>query len=121
MYSPSPQEVAIASVAAGVLAGLGLVAWPWSRAKGRFWIGGVATIVAVVLWRLVLLSANGENLDIDGPVLGLSFEDVGSGVLAFTLSSLALVLATDRRSPAWRVAVAALIAGGLATVADRFL
>lgn len=108
-------------MAAGVLAGGGLFAWRWSRANGRFVIGAVATTFAFVLWRLVLLSANGANLDVDGPVFGLSFEDVGSGVLAFGLTSLALTLARDREEAAWRVTMAALIAGGLATVADRFL
>lgn len=121
MYEPSLQDIVIASLVAGVLAGIGLSAWPWSRANAGFLIGGVATAVAVVLWRLVLLSANGANLDVDGPVLGLSFEDAGSGVLAFAFTDLALSLTRDRRSPAVRVAAAAGIAGVLATLADRFL
>ena len=121
MYAPSPQDIAVAGLAAGLLAGIGLFAWPWSRSNARSVIGGVAAVVAVVLWRLVLLSANGANLDVDGPVLGLSFEDVGSGVLAFALVSLTLSLTTDRGSSAARVCAAAIIAGALATVADRFL
>ena len=113
--------IVVASVIAGALAGGGLAAWSWSRASARSLIGGVATTVAFVLWRLVLLSANASNLDVDGPVLGLSFEDVGSGVLAFALTALALGLWRNRDAPARRVVTAAAIAGSLATLADRFL
>lgn len=115
------QGIAIASVIAGILAGLGLGAWPWSRANGRFVVGAIATILGFVLWRLVLLSASASNLDVDGPVLGLSFEDVGSGVMAFALTALALGLWRDRTEPAGYVVSAAVIAGLLATIADRFL
>jgi len=119
MYTAS--SIAVASAVAGTLAGLGLAAWPWSRIRGRFGVGAVATIGGFVLWRLVLLSANASNLDVDGPVLGLSFEDVGSGVLAFALTTFALGLWRDRAEPAQRVVTAAAIASLLATLADRFL
>lgn len=119
MYTTA--SIAVASVIAGVVAGLGLAAWSWSRQDLRYPLGAVATTVGFVLWRLVLLSADASSLDVDGPVLGLSFEDVGSGVLAFGFTTLALGLWRDREAPAWRVVTAAAIAGLLATLADRFL
>ena len=64
----------------------------------------------------------GANLDVDNQVLlGLSAEDVGSGVLAFLFTALPLGLVIDRTAPAQRVARTALIAGVLAMAADRFL
>jgi len=113
--------IAVAALIAGALAGAGLAGSSWSRAHGRFAIGAGATVIGFVLWRLVLLSANATNLDVDGPVLGLSFEDVGSGVLSFALTAVALGLGRDRGEPAGRVIGAAAIAGVLAILVDRFL
>ncbi len=113
--------IVVGGLLAAAAAAAGLASWSWSRAQGRFVLGAVATFVAFVLWRLVLQSAAASSLDVDGPVLGLSFEDVGSGVLAFTLAALGLGLGRDRDAPAHRVTIAAAIAGLLATVVDRFV
>ena len=109
---------AIAAVAVAI--GLGL--WPWSRARGRFAIGALATFVAWALWHLVLRLSDADNLDVDNPaLLGLSAEDVGSGVLGFVLTALPLGLLTERREPAARVVLAAAIAAAIAIVVDRFI
>src|SRR5436190_17697121 len=53
---------------------------PWSRPRGRFGTAAIATFVAWILWRVVLQLSNGDNLDVDNPLLlGLSAQDVGSG------------------------------------------
>jgi hypothetical protein len=119
MYTSS--GIVVAALIAAVVASAGMAVWPWSRARGRFLVGGIATAIGFVLWRLVLFSANATNLDVDGPVLGLSFEDVGSGVMAFALMTAVLGAGRERSEPAGRVVAAAAIGGVLAILADRFL
>lgn len=120
MYDPAV-VVATATLAAVVV---GAVSYyrPWSRQHARFAVAAVATLCAWVLWRVVLQLSNGENFDVDNPVLlGLSAEDVGSGVLAFLLTALALGLYFARTEPARAVVLAAAIAGLVATIVDRFV
>jgi len=95
---------------------------PWSRPRGRFGTAAIATFVAWILWRVVLQLSNGDNLDVDNPLLlGLSAQDVGSGVLAFLLTALLMGLVSERGEPTHRVVATAGIAGALATLVDRFI
>ena len=96
--------------------------YPWSRHRGRFGTAAIATFVAWIFWRVVLQLSNGDNLDVDNPLLlGLSAQDVGSGIVAFLLTAVPLGLVSERDEPAHRVAATALIAGALAMVVDRFI
>ena len=96
--------------------------YPWSRQRGRFGIAAIGTFVAWIVWRVVLQLSNAENLDVDNPLLlGLSAQDVGSGVLAFLLTALPMGLIIDRDGPANRVVAIAAIAGALAILVDRFI
>ena len=96
--------------------------YPWSRQRGRLGTAAIATFVAWILWRLVLQLSNADNLDVDNPLLlGLSAQDVGSGVLAFLLTAVPLGLRSERDEPAHRVVATAAIAGGLAILVDRFI
>ena len=60
------------------------------------------------------------GLDIDAPVIALSWQDVGSGVLAFATTALALGLA-ERHEPAFETTKAAALAGVVAMVFDIFV
>ena len=81
---------------------------PWSRPRGRFGTAAIATFVAWILWRVVLQLSNGDNLDVDNPLLlGLSAQDVGSGVLAFLLTALLMGLVGERGEPTHRVVATA--------------
>ena len=96
--------------------------YPWSRKRGRFGIAAIATFVTWIVWRVVLQLSNADNLDVDNPLLlGLSAQDVGSGVLAFLLTALPMGLIIDRDEPANRVVAIAAIAGALAILIDRFI
>ncbi|TMF78344.1 MAG: hypothetical protein E6I18_08395 [Chloroflexi bacterium] len=96
--------------------------YPWSRKRGRFGIAAIATFVTWIVWRVVLQLSNADNLDVDNPLLlGLSAQDVGSGVLAFLLTALPMGLIIDRDGPANRVVAIAAIAGALAILVDRFI
>jgi hypothetical protein len=79
---------------------------------------GGATAVGFAAWNLVISHANATGLDADAPVIALSWQDVGSGVLAVACTALALGLLTDREEPARRVVGAAAIAGLVAMVFD---
>ena len=95
---------------------------PWSRRRGRLRTAAIATFVAWILWRVVLQLSNADNLDVDNPLLlGLSAQDVGSGVLAVLLTALPMGLVSERDEPAHRVIATAAIAGALAMLVNRFI
>jgi len=101
------RDIVIFAVVAGVLASAALAAWPWSRKGGRFMVAGITTTLGFIAWNLVLNAADATGFDVDAPVIGLSWADAGSGVLAFVVTALALGLLTERREPAGRVVGAA--------------
>lgn len=117
----SGREVAIVGSVAGALVALLLLAWPWARVRYRFLVVGAATAIGAIAWNLALCNANATNMDVDGPILRLSFQDVGSGVLAFVAVTLALGLGTEPSEPARRVVTAAGIAGVLTMTLDLFV
>ena len=119
MYPPSVTYVS--AVVAGVLAAGTLAVWPWARRRGRFAIAGSATLVAWIAWHLLLNATRATGFDVDAPVIGLSWEDVGSGVVALFATVLVLGLITDRREAAVRVVGAASIAGVVAMLLDLFV
>ncbi len=122
MTQDLPIYIVGALLAAIVVAAVLYWRYPWSRRRGRFGTAAIATFVAWILWRVVLQLSNAENLDVDNPLLlGLSAQDVGSGVLAFLLTALPMGLVTDRDEPARHVVATAAIAGALAILVDRFI
>jgi hypothetical protein len=111
----------ISAVIAGVLAAAALAIWPWARKRGRFAIAGVATLVGWIAWHLLLNATHATGFDVDAPVIGLSWEDVGSGVVALVLIALIFGLITERGEIAVRVVGAASIAGLIAMILDLFV
>ena len=83
MYQPPLALIALGAILVGLASGGALYAWSWSRERRRFVVGSIATVLAFLAWRGVLISVNGVNLDVDNNLLlGLSYEDIGSGVMA---------------------------------------
>ena len=79
-------------------------------------------MLAFLLWRGALFIADGANVDIDYPILlGLSCEDIGSGIMAFLFAALAFGLGTDRAQTAQLVVKSAALVGVAAMVVDRFV
>lgn len=117
----SIQEVLIAAVIAGVLSGLALVIWHWARARGRFAIAGLTTTVGFIVWNLTLNATNATGFNVDAPIIALSAQDVGSGILAFFVTALVLGFFTESKEPSGRVVGAAAIAGLAAMVFDIFV
>jgi hypothetical protein len=108
----------VSAVIAGVLAAGALAVWSWARRRGRFAIAGIATLVSWIAWHLLLNATRATGFDVDAPIIALSWEDVGSGVVALFATVLVLGLITDRREAAVRVVGAASIAGVVAMILD---
>jgi len=122
MYAPPAWLIALGAVLTGLAAAGALYAWPWSRDPRRMLAGAGAAIVAFLAWRAALIIANGANLDVDYAVLlGLSFEDIGTGVMSFLFAALALGLGVDRAEAAKRVVTSAGLVALAAILVDRFV
>ncbi len=117
----SVRSIVIAAIIAGGLAAAILSAWPWARLRRRFILAGLATTAGVIIWNLVLNLTNATGFDVDGPILSLSWQDVGSGIFAFSLTALVLGLLAERHEPAGRVVGAAASAGLVAMLFDIFV
>ena len=111
----------VAALIAGVLSAAALAVWPWARSRGRFAAVGVATLVGWIAWHLVLNVTRARGFDVDAPIIRVSWEDTGSGVLAFFATALVLGLITEPKEQASRVVGAASIAGLVALILDVFV
>ena len=122
MYAPPPWLIALGAILTALAVSCVLYAWKGSRDRRRIVIATAASLIAFLVWRGALIIANGANLDIDYPLLlGLSFEDIGTGVMVFLGASLALGLGSDAAEPAKRVVTSAGLAGAAAIIVDRFV
>ena len=111
----------VAALIAGVLTAAALAVWPWARTRGRFAVAGLATLVGWIAWHLVLNVTRARGFDVDAPIIRVSWEDAGSGVLAFFATALVLGLITEPKERARRVVGAASIAGLVALILDVFV
>jgi hypothetical protein len=105
-----------------VLVSLAILAamWPWARDPRRLALIAVATAVGVIVWNMGLNVTNASALNVDSQLLGLSVQDVGSGVAAFVVTLLALRFVTDRASPMTRILGASAIVGVVTVLVDLF-
>jgi len=115
------RDVLIFGLLAGLLAGVALYLWRWSREHRRFLVGAISTSFGFIAWNLTLNATNATGFNVDAPIIFLSWADAGSGVVAFAVNALVLGLITERTGPASRVVGAAAIAGLVATALDLFV
>jgi hypothetical protein len=116
MYSVSVTYAS--AIVAGVLTAAALAAWPWARSRRRFAIAGITTLVSWIAWHLLLNTTRAFGFDVDAPIIRLSWEDVGSGVVTLFATVVVFGLGTERRELAIRVVGAASIAGLVAMILD---
>jgi len=83
------RDVLVDGLIAAIFAAAGTLAIPWARVRFRFLVAALTTFLGFVAWNLVISHAKASDLDVDAPVIKLSWQDVGSGVLAFATTSLA--------------------------------
>jgi hypothetical protein len=94
--------------------------WPWSR-NLRTLVGvGLSVIIGVVAWNTVLNLTNAQSLNVDSPILGLSAQDVGSGVCVFLVTLLILRFATGTSERMGRILAASATVGLLTILVDLF-
>src|SRR5438067_1627862 len=117
----SPREFIFVTVGSVVLSLLLLSAvWPWTRRVRTLVTIGVTTAIGIIVWNAALNVTNAAALNVDSPFLGLSVQDVGSGVAAFLVTLLVLQFITDRSQPTGRVVGASAIIGLVTIVVDLF-
>ena len=114
------RDVVLFGVLAGAIVAAVLAIWPWARRPSRYGVAGLASALGFMGWNLTLIATNAEGFNVDAPLIGLSWQDAGSGVLVFSATALALGLFGDRRERAGRVVTAALLAGLAAMIFDVF-
>jgi len=113
-------EVLLAGLIAALLTGGAALAYPWARHNLRFIVAAGATFLGFIAWNFVISHARATGLDVDAPVVALSWQDVGSGVVAFAASALALGV-YERSERAGNVTLTAVIAGLVSMVWDIFV
>jgi hypothetical protein len=74
--------------------------------------------IGIVLWNTLLNVTNATSLNVDSPFLGLSVQDVGSGVGAFLVTVLVLRLAIHKTEPVPRVVWASAVVGVVTVLVD---
>lgn len=93
--------------------------WPWARQIRRLVVIGLAMAVGILVWNVGLNIGNATALNVDSPVLGLSAQDVGSGVLAFIATAFALGR-SERAEPVRQIVGASAVVGLVTIVVDLF-
>ncbi len=111
----------VSAIVAGVLSAAALAVWPWARSRLRFATAGIATVVSWIAWHLLLNATQAFGFDVDAPIIRVSWEDVGSGVVTLFVTAVVFGLGTERRELASRVVGAAAIAGLVALILDVFV
>ena len=116
------QEILAFALLAGVLAAAVLFfTWRWARPRRRYIVAGITTTLGFAAWNFTLNATNATGFNVDAPIIPLSWADVGSGVLSFTVTALVLGLATEREESARQVVGAAAIAGLVGIALDLFV
>jgi hypothetical protein len=116
-----PSEILwTAVVAAGIVTAVFAVR-PATRTPPRLIAAAVGTLGGWIAWNFTLNAADGFGFDVDAPVVRVSWQDAGSGVLVFVTVALLLGLIVDRDQTAARVIGMAATAGITALVFDIFV
>ena len=94
---------------------------PATRTPPRLIAAAVGTLSGWLAWNFTLHTTHSTGFNVDAPVVALSWQDAGSGVLVFVSVALLFGLIVDRDQPASRVIVMAATAGIAALIVDIFV
>ena len=117
----SVREFVFVTVGSVILSVVVLAAlFPWTRRALRLATVASAAALGIIAWNVALNIGDAAGFNVDSAFLGLSLQDVGSGVLAFVTTTLALGLVIDRAESAGRVVGASAIVGLVTMIVDLF-
>jgi uncharacterized membrane protein (UPF0136 family) len=109
-------------IVASVVVSLALLAilFPRLRHPREMITIALTAALGILIWNTLLNVTNATFLNVDSPVLGLSAQDVGSGVGAFLVTALVLRFVTDRNATTGQTLAIAAIVGVVTLVVDLF-
>lgn len=116
-----PSEILWSAVVAAALVTAVFAVRPATRTPPRLMAGAVGTLGGWLAWNFTLNATHGTGFDVDAPVVRVSWQDAGSGILVFVTVALLLGLIVDRDQAAGRVTGMALTAGITALIFDIFV
>jgi len=116
-----PTEILWTAALAAVVVGIVFAIIPTTRTPARIATGVGGTLLGWLAWNFMLHVTHASGIDTDAPVIALSWQDAGSGVLTFVAVALILGLWIDRTLAAYKVIAMAALAGVTATVVDIFV
>jgi hypothetical protein len=96
------------------------ILFPWVRHVRTLVTIALTITVGIVIWNTLLNVTNATSLNVDGPLLGLSVQDVGSGVGAFLVTALVLRFVTHKDEQVVRVLAASAVVGLVTLLVDLF-
>ena len=96
---------------------------PRWRRLGLFLTAVVGASVAVLSWQFVLRATHASQFFTDLPFrpFPVSWQDTGSGMVAFAMTALLLAYGPMRKQPSSEAASLALAAGAVALLVDVYL
>jgi len=94
------------------------VVFPWARHPRTLITIALTTTIGIVIWNSLLNVTNASSLNVDSPLVGLSVQDVGSGVGAFLVTALVLRFVTHNTEPAARILLASAVVGIVTVLVD---
>jgi len=114
-------EELVSVILGSVVLSLVVLAFVWPRIQDARHLGFIALACAlgILVWNVGLNVTNAGGLNVDSALLGLSVQDVGSGVLASIATLLALTAIDGGAATSRRVSISAVV-GLLTIVVDRF-
>lgn len=116
-----PGEIIWTGAVAAVIVGLVFAALPPTRTPRRIAAAAAGTFLGWLAWNFTLHVTHAQGMDTDAPVIALSWQDAGSGILTFVFVVLFLGLWIDRTLAASKVVAMAAAAGVTAAVFDIFV
>jgi hypothetical protein len=114
-------DIVVFALEAGVVVAVLMFGWRWGRRNNRFAVAAVTTAVGVLVWNAILNKTNASGFLVETPRLRIAWQDAGTGVLVFFVTTLAFGLVAEPAEPARRVVTAGALAGLVACAMDVFL
>ena len=116
-----PGEILWTGAVAACIVALVFAAVPATRTPARIGVAAAGTFLGWLAWNFTLHVTHAQGMDTDAPVIALSWQDAGSGILTFVFVVLLLGLWLDRSFAASKVVAMAALAGVTAAVFDIFV